>query len=95
MPATKPGALPNLESPEQATVEREPGAGGLDIRMPEPPGGSDMLETAFSSILQWDYSVQRRDLRNLYEKSKGAMWNVQLDVDWSVDVDPEAENTPN
>ncbi len=95
MPATKPGAPPNLELPEQATVEQEPGAGGLDIRMPEPPAGSDMLDTAFSSILQWDYSVQRRDLRNLYEKSKGAMWNAQLDVDWSVDVDPEAENTPN
>ena len=28
------------------------------------------------TIYTWEYGVQRQDLRNLYEKSKGAMWNA-------------------
>lgn len=42
----------------------------------------------------WDYQSREEGLRNLYEKSKGGHWNAKTDPDWSIDVDPEAENTP-
>lgn len=67
----------------------------LDIRMPVPPTGTDTVPTEYDSIFNWDYTVQAPELRTLYEKSKGAMWNAQQDIDWSIDVDPEAENMPN
>ena len=67
----------------------------LDIRMPTPPIGMETIPTRLDAIVNWDYTVQSPKLRNLYEKSKDAMWNAQTDIDWSIDVDPEAEHTPN
>ncbi len=67
----------------------------LDIRMPVPPTGTETIPTSFQAIVNWDYTVQSPKLRGLYEKSKEAMWNAQTLIDWSIDVDPEAEHTPN
>ncbi len=67
----------------------------LDIRMPSPPVGTEMIPTRLEAIVNWDYTVHSQKLRNLYEKSKDAMWNAQTTIDWSIDVDPEAEHTPN
>ena len=39
----------------------------------------------------WDYGEKRADLRSLYEKSKGLMWNARADLAWDTDVDPESE----
>jgi hypothetical protein len=62
--------------------------------LPDPPTGIDVIPVAYDAIYTWEYGVQRQDLRNLYEKSKGAMWNAQTDLPWDTDVDPEAENAP-
>jgi hypothetical protein len=67
----------------------------FDIRAPEKPTGTDTLEIALDSVYAWDYDVQYEDLRNLYEKSKEGMWNAATELDWSIDVDPTAENQPN
>lgn len=63
-------------------------------RLPEPPTGTATIPVAYDTVFTWDYSAQRTDLRNLYEKSKDAMWNARTDVAWSTDVDPEAEAIP-
>jgi hypothetical protein len=39
----------------------------------------------------WDYGEKRPELRSLYEKSKGLMWNASTDLAWSTNVDPESE----
>lgn len=66
----------------------------LDIRLPEPPTGTDEVESILGSVLNYDYRVDRQQLRGLYERSKTEMWNATTDIDWSIDVDPEAENGP-
>jgi len=69
-------------------------APGSRITLPTPPKGTDAIPVSFDSVYAWDYAVQRVDLRNLYEKSKGAMWNAVTDLPWDTEVDPEAENSP-
>jgi hypothetical protein len=66
----------------------------LQIRLPDPPQGTETIPVAFDSTYSWDYRVQRVDLRNLYEKSKDAMWNVRTDLPWDTDVDPESGISP-
>jgi hypothetical protein len=42
------------------------------------------------AIFTWDYEKGARPaLNKLYEKAKGAQWNGETDLDWSIDVDPE------
>jgi P-aminobenzoate N-oxygenase AurF len=64
------------------------------ISFPVPPSGTDTIPVAFDTAYSWNYSVERQDLRNLYEKSKDAIWNARTDLAWDTDVDPEAENSP-
>jgi hypothetical protein len=42
------------------------------------------------AIFTWDYERSRPSLSKLYEKAKNAQWNGETDLDWSIDVDPEA-----
>ena len=56
--------------------------------------GSELFTTQFEASYAWQYASQEEGLRNLYEKSKAAQWNAATDPDWSIDVDPEAENIP-
>lgn len=67
----------------------------FDVTLPAPPTGTASVDISLESIYAWDYTVQYADLRTLYEKSKAAMWDAQTYLDWSIDVDPERENTPN
>jgi hypothetical protein len=67
----------------------------LAIRLPTAPTGVDAIPVSYDSIYTWDYTVQRPDLRNLYEKSKDAMWNARTYLAWDTDVDPEGPNMPN
>ena len=55
---------------------------------------NDAVPVAHDAVYAWDYAPRRQDLRNLYEKSKVLQWNAATDVDWSIAVDPEAENVP-
>jgi hypothetical protein len=60
------------------------------------PDGVDVEEitTTFQTSYAWDYNGAREELRTLYEKAKRDQWNASNAMDWSVDVDPEAENMP-
>ncbi|MCP3989071.1 MAG: ferritin-like domain-containing protein [Actinomycetia bacterium] len=43
------------------------------------------------TIFTWDYEKgTRTGLNKLYEKAKGAQWNGETDLDWSIEVDQEA-----
>ena len=43
------------------------------------------------AIFTWDYEKGARPaLQKLYEKAKRSQWNVETDIDWSIDVDPDA-----
>ncbi|MBI5504319.1 MAG: ferritin-like domain-containing protein [Deltaproteobacteria bacterium] len=55
---------------------------------------AEAVDTAFELNYVWDYSSKQEGLRNLYEKSKISHWDARTDPDWSIEVDPEAENTP-
>ena len=42
------------------------------------------------TIFTWDYNKGSRPaLNKLYEKAKGAQWDGETDLDWSIPVDPE------
>src|SRR3954469_24996390 len=44
------------------------------------------------AIFTWDYRKGARpQLNTLYEKAKGAQWNGETDLDWSIDFDREAQ----
>ncbi len=55
---------------------------------------AEQLPTEFDLNYVWDYGSKEEGLRNLYEKSKVGHWNAKIDPDWSIQVDPEAENMP-
>jgi hypothetical protein len=66
----------------------------LQIRLPTPAQGTDTIQVSYDTVFTWDYRVQRADLRNLYEKSKDAMWNARTDLPWETQVDPEQATMP-
>src|SRR5262245_42353548 len=66
----------------------------LQIRLPTAPSGTHVVPVTYDSVFAWDYTVQRHDLRSLYERSKDAMWNARTDVAWDTPVDPEAPSVP-
>ncbi len=59
------------------------------------PTSVDRIPVSFETTYVWDYTSQRHDLRNLYEKGKDAQWNASTDLPWETKVDPEGENVPN
>src|ERR1700679_3903246 len=71
-----------------------PARSPLSIRFPEAPRGTDEVPTNYSTVFTWNYGVERPDLRQLYEKSKDAMWNVRTDLAWQTNVDPEEATMP-
>ena len=44
------------------------------------------LETPLRVHWNWDYANEVASLRALYERGKTAQWNVETDIDWSVEV---------
>jgi hypothetical protein len=42
----------------------------------------------------WEYDANRRQLMRLYENAKRDQWDSAIRLDWSIDVDPEAELIP-
>jgi hypothetical protein len=55
---------------------------------------TERLPTRLETVLHWDTHQPRGDLLELYRKGARDQWNADTDVDWSISVDPEAENTP-
>jgi hypothetical protein len=49
------------------------------------------VEDNADAIFTWDYEKGRRPaLNKLYEKAKTSQWNGETDLDWSIEVDPNA-----
>ena len=48
------------------------------------------VRNAADSILTWNYERERGQLVTLYNKGVTSQWNGVSDLDWSIDVDPEA-----
>src|ERR1700742_211681 len=52
------------------------------------------VEDNSDAIFTWDYEKGARPaLNKLYEKAKHSQWNGETDLDWSIEVDPEAQAT--
>ncbi len=48
----------------------------------------DVVNNA-DTLFTWDYSKGARPkLEKLYEKAKRSQWNAEVDLDWSIEVDP-------
>jgi hypothetical protein len=47
------------------------------------------VNSEIDGIFTWDYERRRGALVKLYEKAKTSQWNASIDLDWSIDVDPE------
>ena len=52
----------------------------------------DTVADNADAIFTWDYEKGARPaLNKLYEKAKHSQWNGETDLDWSIDVDPDAQ----
>jgi hypothetical protein len=59
--------------------------------IPLPPQGPlEAVPERSETVFNWDYELRRQALVQLYEKGKRLQWNAATDIDWSIDVDPEA-----
>ena len=47
-----------------------------------------ILKTPMEICWQFDYDIERHDLKNLYEKSKQLQWDAEKDLDWAYEIDP-------
>ena len=88
-------ALPSYVPPVPVPPTAYAAAAAAASKRPkEGPSGTESLEVKEQLTYTWDYASQRQDLRILYEKSKDLLWNARTDLDWSIPVDPGAENVP-
>jgi para-aminobenzoate N-oxygenase AurF len=55
---------------------------------------NEFLDAKCPLSYTWSYESSRRDLRALYEKAKGEQWDGRTYLDWSIPVNPRAENMP-
>jgi hypothetical protein len=54
------------------------------------------VEGTFDTLFTWDYEKgERKQLNSLYEKAKTSQWNVEKDIDWSIDGQIEIARDPN
>jgi hypothetical protein len=93
---TSPSPSPQSPSdaPKPATPPYAAIAAQTAIPAKEGPRGTSEIQVTFPLTYTWDYSTTRTELRALYEKAKDAQWNARTYLDWSQNVDPEAENVP-
>jgi hypothetical protein len=54
----------------------------------------ETILTSFDTNYVWNYGSVKEGLRDLYEKAKREQWNGTEQLDWTVQVDPEAEIIP-
>ena len=48
----------------------------------------DRTLTPMEITWQFDYEIDLQKLRNLYSKSKQRQWDAEVDIDWSIEIDP-------
>lgn len=63
----------------------------MAIRQPE---SVEIVPTSFDITYNWDYSTKKPDLRALYHKGEDLQWTPRAAIDWTIQVDPYAENLP-
>jgi len=64
---------------------------GHPYALPLPPAGAlEAVPETSDTVFNWKYDLPREPLNALYEKGKRLQWNASTDIDWSIDVDPEA-----
>ena len=49
---------------------------------------TDVLKSPMEICWQFDYEIHMDKLKNLYTKSKKMMWDSDVDIDWSQEIDP-------
>jgi hypothetical protein len=63
----------------------------LAVTNPDPDAAEATVRSAYDAVFTWDYRKGARPaLQRLYEKAKHSQWDAELDLDWSIPVDPEA-----
>jgi len=62
--------------------------------MPDTSVRVDRVRTSFPIVFTRRYASDDPGLRGLYENAKRDQWDASVDLDWSLAVDPEAENLP-
>jgi hypothetical protein len=71
-------------------MTRSAKSNGAASNIPLPPEGrTEAISQASDTVFTWDYEIARDPLLALYEKGKRLQWNASVDIDWSIDVDPE------
>jgi len=55
---------------------------------------TESIPSNFPTVYCWDYEVNRKELRALYERAKVEQWNAQTTPDWSVNVEVTPERYP-
>ncbi len=54
----------------------------------------ESIPSSFPTVYCWDYEVNRKELRGLYERAKVEQWNAQTTPDWSINVEVTPERYP-
>jgi len=54
----------------------------------------EAVVSKYDTLYNWNYEVQVRELRELYEKAKRDQWESGATLKWDTQVDPMAENSP-
>jgi len=49
---------------------------------------TDVFETPMEIAWQFDYDIGIEKLQSLYSKSKRLQWDAEVDIDWSLPIDP-------
>ena len=58
------------------------------------PSYVETLRTSFPTTFTWNYAHEDAQLARLYGNAKRDQWDGATTLDWSLSVDPEAENLP-
>ena len=86
MSITEEPAAKNPYDPNEIDIEEILGVTATDV--------DELVHTCKNNadtLFTWDYTKGSKPaLDRLYEKAKKSQWNGQTDLDWSIDVDPEA-----
>jgi hypothetical protein len=53
-----------------------------------PPPTAETLRATMQITWQFDYEIDIAKLRSLYAKSKRSQWDAEVDLDWSLPIDP-------
>ncbi len=55
---------------------------------------TESIPSNFPTVYCWDYEVNRKELRGLYERAKVEQWNAQTTPDWSINVEVTPDRYP-